>query len=140
MCKWRARQWFLAQVTGYEDGKYSVYFLFSKTKDNVPASDIRSSDSRYPRRGDMVGNDFFFCGAPDLAEGTFRVTEVLEDKNFYRCARVTGDGPQMVEDFDIGCVIKEYMKAVDKRRELGIGEVLSTRRTRRTRARVGGNP
>ena len=116
-----------------------MYFLFSKTKDNVPASDIRSSDSRYPRRDDMVGNDFFFCGASDLAEGTFRVTEVLEDKNFYRCARVTGDGPQMVEDFDIGCVIKEYMKAVDKRRELGIGEVLSTRRTRTTR-RVGGNP
>jgi len=42
----------------------------------------------------------------------------------------------MVEDFDIGYVIKEYMKAVDKRRELGVGEVLSTRRRR---TRVGGN-
>jgi len=135
-CKWGPRQWFLAQVTGFDEGKYSVYFLCSTTKDNVPASDIRSSDSRYPRRDAMVGNVFFFCGASDLAKGKFRVSEIIADKNLYKCTRITGDGPQMVEDFDIGYVIKEYMKAVDKRRELGVGEVLSTRRRR---TRVGGN-
>ena len=101
-----------------------------RRKDNVPASDIRSSDSQYPRRDEMVGNDFFFRGASDLAKGKFQVSEILEDKNLYRCTRLTGDGPQMVEDStSLGYVIKEYMKAVDKRRELGVGEVLSTQRT-----------
>jgi len=133
-CKWRARSWFLAQVTGYDDGKYSVYFLCGKTKDNVRACDIRSSDSRYPRRDDMVGKDFIFNGAPDLAKGNFKVSEILADKNLYRCTRVTGEGSKMTEDFDIGWVIKEYMANVDERRESGIGDILSTR-TRNTRVR-----
>ena len=136
-CKWGPRQWFLAQVTGFDNGKYSVYFLCGKTKHNVPSSHIRPSDSRYPRRHDMVGKDFYFpAGAPDLPEGRFRVTQILEDKNFYRCARVTGNPSTKVEDFDIGYVVKEYVKGVDKSRELGHGEVLST--TRRNRSRVVG--
>ena len=128
------KKWFLAQVTGYDDGKYNVYFLFGKTKDNVSESDIRSSDSRYPRRGDMIGKDFIFSGAPDLAKGKFKVREILADKDMYRCTRVTGDGPKMTEDFDIGWTIKEYMANVDKRRESGIEDILSTR-TRSTRVR-----
>ena len=136
-CKYKRRR-FLGQVTGFDDGKYSVYFLFGKTRDNVPASDIRSSDSRYPRRDDMIGKDFFFNGAPDLAKGKFQVSKIIEENHQYRCTRLTGDGSRKVEDFDIGWVINEYMTALDKLREMGVGQVLS-RRTRRSSTRVGGN-
>ena len=105
-----------------------------KPRDNVPASDIRSSDSRYPRRADMLGKDFIFTGAPDLAKGKFKVTEILSDIHMYRCTRVTGDGKKMTEDFDIGWVIEEYMKNADKRRESGVGDILSAR-TRSTRVK-----
>ena len=137
-CKYK-RSRFLGQVTGYDDGKYSIYFLDDgETRDNVPTSDIRSSDSRYPRRADMIGKDFIFAGAPDLAKGKFQVNKILEKSNRYRCTRLTGDGPKNVDDFDIGWVINEYMDGMDKLRELGVGQVLSTR-TRRSRTRVGGN-
>ena len=64
----------------------------------------------------------------------WRVRQVIGDENMYRCTRLTGAGPQNVENFDIGYAIKQYMKGVDERRESGIGEVLSTM----TRRRVGG--
>ena len=66
----------------------------------------------------------------------WRVRQVIGDENMYRCTRLTGAGPQNVENFDIGYAIKQYMKGVDERRESGVREVLSTR-TRR-RVRVGG--
>jgi len=79
----------------------------------------------------MVNKDFFFDGADDLAEGMWRVRQVIDDKNLYRCTRLTGAGRQNVENFDIGYVIKQYMQRVDERRESGVGEVLTTR-TRRS--------
>ena len=82
----------------------------------------------------MLNKDFFFDGAKDLAEGMWRVRQVLDDKNLYRCTRLTGGGPQNVENFDIGYVIKEYMKRVDKRRESGVGEILVARTRRCVRA------
>ena len=123
-------------VTGFDNGSYTVYFLISgEVKKNVLPKHIRPSDSRYPRRSEMINKDFFFDGADDLAEGMWRVRQVLSDKNLYRCTRLTGAG-QNVENFDIGYVIKQYMKRMDERRELGLGEVLTTRMRRRTR--VGG--
>ena len=82
----------------------------------------------------MLGEDFFFDGADDLAPGMWRVRQVINDKNLYKCTRLTGAGPQNVENFDIGYVIKQYMKRVDERREAGVGEVLTTR----MRSRRGG--
>ena len=134
-CKWAARQWFLAHITGFSDGKYSVYFLCSKTKQIVPPSDIRPSDTRYPRRNALIGKDFWFDGDHDLPEGRWRVRQLRSEVNLYRCTRLTGDGSKNVEDFDIGYVIKQYMKGLDERREAGVGEVLTTRR----RTRLGGN-
>ena len=135
-CRWKAGKWFLGQVTGFDNGLYTVYFLSGEVKRNVSPNHIRLSDSRYPRRHEMIDKDFFFDGAHDLAEGMWRVRQVLSDKNLYRCTRLTGAGPQNVENFDIGYVIKEYMKRMDERRELGLGKVLSTRMRRR--ACVGG--
>ena len=126
-CLWRRGKWFLGHVTGFDDGKYTVYFLFGKVKDNVPPSQIRSSDTRYPRRQEMIGKDFFFDGADDLPAGMWRVRQVLGDENLYRCTRLSGAGNQNVENFDIGYAIKQYMKGVDDRRESGFGQVLSSR-------------
>ena len=136
-CMWSAGQWFLGQVTGFDNGSYTVYFLSGEVKKNVLPKHIRPSDSRYPRRSEMINKDFFFDGADDLAEGMWRVRQVLSDKNLYRCTRLTGAGSQNVENFDIGYVIKQYMARVDERRESGIGEVLATR-TRGSRVRLGG--
>ena len=61
---------------------------------------------------------------------------VNDNEDLYRCTRLTGDGPQNVENFDIRYAIKQYMKGVDERRESGVREILATR-TRR-RVRVGG--
>ena len=79
-CRWSAGHWFLAQVTGFDNGLYSVYFLSGEVKRNISANYIRLSDSRYPRRYDMIDKDFFFDGAHDLAEGMWRVrhTSVVE--------------------------------------------------------------
>ena len=129
-CKWAPRQWFLAHVTGFNNGLYSVYFLCSKTKVGVPACDIRPSDTRYPRRIEMIGKDFWFDGADDLPEGTWRVRLLRSDANLYRCTRLTGQGRKNCEEFDIGYVIKQYMAGLDKRREEGVGEVITNRRRR----------
>ena len=131
--EWRRGNWFLGQVTDFYNGKYTVYFLFGKIKTNLLPSQLRRSDSRYPRRSAMVGRDFFFDGATDLPEGVWRVRQLLNDKNMYRCTRITGVGAQNVENFDIGYVIKQYMKENDDRRESGTGTILTTTRTRTAR-------
>ena len=130
--EWKRGQWFLGQVTGFDNGRYTVYFLFGKSKSNLRPAQVRASDSTYPERRDMWNKDFFFDGAPDLPKGVWRVGQILEDKNRYKCTRITGGGggDQNVECFDIGYVIKQYVKGRDQRREDGIGTVLKTR-TRR---------
>ena len=133
--EWVRGSWFLGQVTEFEDGRYTVYFLFGKAKENMMPSKVRASDSRYPRRGDMLGRDFWFDGAQDLPEGRWRVRQLLNKENMYKCTRLSGAGSQNVEDFDIGYVIKQYMQECDNRRESGVGTVLETR-TRRAQ----GNP
>ena len=32
ICMWRSGQWFLGQVTDFDNGVYTVYFLFGKVK------------------------------------------------------------------------------------------------------------
>ena len=128
--EWKRGQWFLGQVTGFDNGRYTVYFLFGKSKSNLRPAQVRASDSTYPERRDMWNKDFFFDGAPDLPKGVWRVGQILEDENRYKCTRITGGGDQNVECFDIGYVIKQYVKGRDQRREDGIGTVLKTR-TRR---------
>ena len=128
--EWKRGQWFLGQVTGFDNGRYTVYFLFGKSKSNLRPAQVRASDSTYPARHGMSNKDFFFDGAPDLPKGVWRVGQILEDENRYKCTRITGGGDQNVECFDIGYVIKQYVKGRDQRREDGIGTVLKTR-TRR---------
>jgi hypothetical protein len=125
--EWRRGKWFLGQVTGFDNGRYTVYFLFGKVKPNLLPSQVRDSDSRYPRRSEMVRKDFFFDGAPDLPEGTWRVRQVLGKENMYKCTRITGGDPKDIEKFDIGYVIKQYMQEADQLRESGLGTVLTTR-------------
>ena len=127
--QWSKTQCFLGQVIAYKNHSYDVYFLFGKVKKGVSPSAIRLSDSRYPTRRDMVGKEFFFEGAKDLAEGRWKVRQLVSDKHQYRCTRLTGTGAN-VENFDIGYVIKQYMKESDSRRESGWAPVLS-KRTRR---------
>ncbi len=130
--EWKRGQWFLGQVTGFDNGRYTVYFLFGKSKSNLRPAQVRASDSRYPVRRGMWGKDFIFDGAPDLPKGVWRVKQILEDENLYKCTRITGGGggAQNVECFDIGYVIKQYVKERDQLREDGIGTILKTR-TRR---------
>ena len=137
---WSRGKWFLGHVVGFDqdDGNYTVYFLCGKTK-KLDASRIRSSDTTYPRRSEMIGKDFFFEGADDLGKGMWRVRQTLHDHNQYKCVRVTGDtdGCQRnVENFDVGYVIKQYMDTVQQHRESGIGEVFQ----KRTRGYNKGTP
>ena len=128
--QWTKAQWFLGQITAYDNDAYDVYFLFGKEKKGVPQKAIRESDSRYPTRADMLGKEFFFDGAEDLPEGRWVVRRLISEKNQYRCTRLTGTGVN-VENFDIGYVIKQHMKESDSRRESGWAPVLSTRTRRR---------
>ena len=123
--EWRRGQWFLGHVTGFDDGRYTVYFLFGKVKSKLQPSKVRESDSSYPKRSELIGKDFFFDGAEDLPEGTWRVRQLLNQENMYKCTRLTGVGLQNVEKFDIGYVIKQYVKGLHDRRESGLGTVLS---------------
>ena len=124
--QWRRGQWFLAQIIACDDGEYSVYFLFGKVKKKMTATSLRKSDSRYPTRGEMIGKTFYFDGAPDLAEGKWKIRQLMSARNQYRCTRLTGTGIN-VENFDIGYCIKQYMKESDTRRESGWAPVLETR-------------
>ena len=124
--QWRKGQWFLAQITAYDDGEYNVYFLFGKVEKKIPAASLRESDSRYPTRAEMIGETFYFGGAADLAEGKWKIRQLMSARNQYRCTRLTGTGVN-VENFDIGYCIKQYMKESDARRESGWAPVLETR-------------
>ena len=124
--EWRRGQWFLGQVIAYDDGQYNVYFLFGKVKKKMTATSLRESDSRYPTRTEMIGKTFFFDGAADLAEGEWKIRQLMSAKNQYRCTRLTGTGAN-VENFDIGYCIKQYMQESDARRESGWAPVLESR-------------
>ena len=122
--RWKKGQWFLAQVTNYDDvsDQYTVYFVEdSLVKHNLARCDLREVDTTYPTRREMLGRDFFFDGAEDLPEGMWRVRRLISDHDMYECCRLTGSGNQNVEKFDIGYVMIQYMKGISDNR----GRVLS---------------
>ena len=128
IAEWRRGQWFLGHVTGFANARYTVYFLDGSVKPDLSPSKVRISDSRYPRRAEMLTKVFFFDGAEDLAKGSFEVCQILEETNRYKCTRVTGVGDKKEEEeFDIGYVIKQFMKGKDELRTAGVGTILSTR-------------
>ena len=121
----------MAHVTAHDNvnDEYSVYFVeCSTTLHHVPRCDVREIETRYPTRREMIGKDFFFDGAPDLPEGMWRVRRLINQNDGYECCRITGSRRQNIKKFDIGYVMKQYMKEIDDNRgRVTTVSVLSTR-------------
>ena len=71
LARWAPRQWYLAHVTSFVRGRYSVYFMDGNVKINMRADSIRPFDSPNPPpgRGDMIDKVFFYEGDAKLAQG-----------------------------------------------------------------------
>ena len=129
IAKWKGRQHFLAHVTGFEDGKYTVYFLDHHVKEGLTEKDLREYDGSYHTRADMLGKCFEDEGDSKFAAGRFRVVGI--EGNEYVCIRVSGAGEGQKTNFQIGHVIHTYEESEQKKRERGVGQVLSGKRRRR---------
>ena len=136
----RKRQFFLGHVIAINtnDGActYSVYFLFGKTVDGVKETDMKAYDGTYTSRSGMLGCDFHEEGDEDFPEGSFRVRQILHDKNEYRCVRLTGGTTSeqgQVVNFDMGYVIKTYEHQKQDDRIRGLGEIMTSRTRSRSR-------
>ena len=139
IAKWKGRERYLAHVTGYNEGKYSVYFLDNKIKDGLTDADLSEYDGVFPTRAQMIGQDFLDDGDDGFAAGRFRVRRV--DGNTFVCIRLSGGGlaeQGQVCNFMIGPAIyaHEELKQQSLRKgvgEVGVGEVLDNRRRRQRR-------
>ena len=111
--------YYLAHVTHvHEDGTYTVYFPEDGDVENrIPGSRLRPSDGRSMRREAMIGKDWYFSGDKDVAKGQWEVKKI--NGNVYACSRLTGRGPVVSEEFDIGFVIGCYRDGVERKRERG---------------------
>ena len=116
LARWKRRQFYRAQITHIIEGRYTVYFLDGNVKKNLRPKDIRSDDGGSFRRGDLIGKIWYYDGEQDLAAGFWKVRRV--ENNAYVCLRMSGEGKNS-ESFDIGYVIRQYQKELDKQREAG---------------------
>ena len=123
--KFVGRQKYLGHVIGYNNGRYSVYFLDGTVKRGIRERDISAYDGNYPTRAEMINRDFFDHGDEDFAEGTFRVRQIVD--NEFKCIRLTGSGTGQLTNFDVGYVIKMHQEQLCDQREKGIGHVLTSR-------------
>ena len=126
--KFVGRKKYLGHVIGYQDGKYSVYFIDGAVKHGIREKDISSYDGNYPTRAEMINRDFFDHGDEDFPEGTFRVRQIVD--NEFKCIRLTGSGAShegQLTNFDIGYVIQLYQDQLCDQREKGVGHVLTSR-------------
>ena len=116
--RWSRNKWFHAQVTHvHPDMRYTVYFPDDgKVKTNVRHQDIhpQTTVNPTPKRGDMIGKEFYEEGDENFRSGRFRVDEMEE--NTYHCTRLSGGGCSS-EYFDIGYVMSLIRTADELERE-----------------------
>ena len=121
----------LAHVIDYQDGNYTVYFLFnSEIVKGLQESDLSEYDGTYITRGEMLGNEFFDEGDEKVSPGRFRVEEVMHKENEYKCIRLTGSKSEDIgklSNYDIAAVIKAYETQKQEARERGDVEILAYR-------------
>ena len=106
-------QFFLGHIIDFDstNGTYGVYFLFGKMKFGLRESDIKSYDGVYTSRAAMLDCDFYEEGDDEFGSGVFRVRQILNDKNEYKCVRLSGGSEReagQIVNFDIGYVIKTH--------------------------------
>ena len=120
IARFERNKWFLAHVTGIDNGKYTLYFMCGEVRTR-PLSQLRPlpPNSTAPRRTELLHKVWWFEGAHDLAAGLWKVRQI--QGNEYRCTRVSGGTPncQNVENFDIGYVIRCYTRQEEEARERG---------------------
>ena len=116
--RWSRKKWYHAHVTHvHPDMTYTVYFPDDgKVKTNVHHRHIRPQTTCVPtpRRGDMIGKEFFEEGDESFPSGRFRVRMIKD--NTYLCVRLTGEGYNS-EYFDIGYVMSVIRSAEELSRE-----------------------
>ena len=95
---------------------YTVYYPGDSKVQTLGRNNIREDTTGAARRGDMIGRDFYFDGAPDLPCGYWRVRRMI--LNEYVCVRMTGEGKNM-ENFDIGYVMERVKLHEQHVREMG---------------------
>jgi len=132
---WEGNNRVWAQVTDYDyhEQTYTIYFPDSgEVKKGVPDHELKPLRSRNPppRRCEMIGKTFFCDGDHDLPSGRWKVRAVVNGNEF-RCTRLSGQGLQNLEDFDIGWVTTEYIKEQTRNRERGIFEPVTGKRSSR---------
>ena len=120
LARWKPREWYLAHITGVQDGHYDVYWPGDgKSRKGVPAKHVRPCDNHLSvpavRRGDLIGKDWFFEGDEEVSKGFFRIRLIVD--NTYRCTRLTGTGIN-TDDFDIGYVMRQIREEGERLREL----------------------
>ena len=132
--KWKPRQFFLAHVTDFRRGLYTVYFVEDgQVKGNLRERDLREYNGPCLRRGEMVDKCFYFPGEDDCPSGIFKIRRLLTVANTYTCIRMTGGGSKcegQLEDFDVGYVIRMYEERQQRSRERGEGQILNSKRHR----------
>ena len=132
--KWKPRQFFLAHVTNFHRGLYTVYFVEDgQVKANLRERDLRPYNGPCLLRGEMVDKCFFFPGEDDCPSGIFKIRRLLTFTNTYTCIRMTGGGSKcegQLEDFDVGYVIRMYGERQQRSRERGEGQILNSKRHR----------
>ena len=103
----------------HADGTYTVYFPGDgEVVEHIEASRIRPVDNnRSIRRDSIIKAEWYFRGDRDVGAGNWKIERIKG--NTYECSRVTGDGPVVLEDFDIGYVIRCYRDGVELQRERG---------------------
>ena len=119
LVRWAPKQWFLAHVTSFKDGKYDVYFPGdSETKKGVSPSHVRPFKEKHVyKRGDVLDRDFYFEGDTDLPGGMWRIRRLDNSKNVYVCSSLSSCTSKNLEDFDIGYVLRQIVSQEQKVRE-----------------------
>lgn len=137
LARWSSKKWYLAHVTHYFNGRYSVYFMDGNEKINMSPSSVRVLECANPppRRRDMLNKVFYDDGDGVHPPGRWKVRRI--ENNEYVCTRLTGgDGvTNNMDKFDIGHVIRSVQGAQQSARELGPCTELVVSEPRRRRCR-----
>ena len=125
---WSPGRWYLSHVCGIHDGMYDVYCpVDEKVKKDLRPCDLRayvpSSKTRVMTRAQLVRekSQFFFPGDEVVPPSRWKVIEVLNETNMFRCERQTKapDTVPKIDEFRVGYVMEQVERITEELHERG---------------------
>ena len=125
---WSPGRWYLSHVCGIHDGMYDVYCpVDEKVKKDLRPCDLRayvpSSKTRVMTRAQLVRekSQFFFPGDEVVPPSRWKVIEVLNETNVFKCERQTEapDTVPKIDEFRVGYVMEQVEMITEELHERG---------------------